>query len=1213
MAQPTQLNPTEQDALVKQIGLALLRAAPEDWESISVDFRAIGRYTEATGRITFADESTEEMPISPDLAGLFARLRAGMYREGRGTWYNARYQLDQPSAYNLEYDREEPRWAAIPPPPAFADDLRMFPRDEENVPDWLVRRIAAARPPFRMARIFDGTGPTGRPAIHRAPLDESSRDDLLRYLDTAPVVGPPRGFDTDHLDEEGRQSVPVAFHTDGVWIWPAAVNYYLRTHGVPPEPDLLDHIRRAGFTVPEVEDQARAGAAAFVGRGPRRPVGPRPGIPGGPPGMGAPMPGGSGPHGVGGPGIGGPGGPGIGGPEGLGVGGPGAGGPGIAGPGAGAPGISGPGVVGIGGPDPVAPALPDSRDFAGKQASPADLPADPTVLDEPSHSNAPDAEADEPALDSPDTAESDSAELSEDPAGPHDPEAESGAPTGAHAADDDIAHDDLAHDDLAHDDLAHDDLAHDDVAHYDPVQDDPVQDDVSHDDLAHHDLAHHDLAHDVAVQGVEDAGVPAESWDSGLSESWGRTAPSESATAEEATVAPVGTWSPAAQHHDVAAPAPDTPAVALPVQRPTAETVDTVRARLADLGVPDSRYRIGSPEGAAWTMEQTGDGWRVGWFDRQFVAPAVFTDAADAAAFLMGKILLDPTPAQAPDPGPSTVRASIADLEDDDDDEYDRRTRRPVSPSPRPVQSGPTGDDLFQPAHVGRRSSGARPVPSATVAAPVPSFDTVSMPEPARSHSDDPVGDETRPEEAFTRTPANPLSDPTNGEHDPSAGATSLFGDTDVSDPPGALFDSSAPDRAFGGEPQRPANSLFGGADTPERDQAVDSGARDRRLFDSTSVPEHHTPSPLFGGTTKPEQAASEPLGSTPTRSFGEATKPEPSVSDPGDNTPEPGHSFGGTTTPDPIFDDTSRPEHRFGATPEPASPPFGGSREPEHATPRQAFGSPTHEHAAPSPTFGSPTHEHAAPSTPEHAAASPTFGGSAPAPATPNLIFGGTAPEHATPSPTYGSGTPEHAAPSPMFGGTTAPDHPTSGGARRAEPAPTVTAPVSSFGGSGRPEPEPTMAAPIPRFDDDDDDLEPRRTAPRRVEPAGQPGSVRRPQDWPIQPRPGEPPLTLFRGKQLLELAPGTEIDRYGEPGGNLTYAAGTPFERRSLVPDWVSRPYRAYRVMRPTEALTGVAIPWFEQPGGGTAYLLGRSVAELVDSGHLVEVADREPPSRP
>jgi hypothetical protein len=117
-------------------------------------------------------------------------------------------------------------------------------------------------------------------------------------------------------------------------------------------------------------------------------------------------------------------------------------------------------------------------------------------------------------------------------------------------------------------------------------------------------------------------------------------------------------------------------------------------------------------------------------------------------------------------------------------------------------------------------------------------------------------------------------------------------------------------------------------------------------------------------------------------------------------------------------------------------------------------------------------------------------------------------------------------------------------------------------------------------------------------------------PADWPIQPLAGEPPLTLFRGKRLLELQPGTEVDRFGGPDGNLTYVAGTPFEQRSLVPEWVHRPYHVYRVTRPVQALAGGAIPWFDQPGGGTAYLLSRAVEELLGNGDLVEIEPAEPP---
>jgi hypothetical protein len=115
---------------------------------------------------------------------------------------------------------------------------------------------------------------------------------------------------------------------------------------------------------------------------------------------------------------------------------------------------------------------------------------------------------------------------------------------------------------------------------------------------------------------------------------------------------------------------------------------------------------------------------------------------------------------------------------------------------------------------------------------------------------------------------------------------------------------------------------------------------------------------------------------------------------------------------------------------------------------------------------------------------------------------------------------------------------------------------------------------------------------------------------EWPITPLPGEPPLTLFRGKRVVELEPGTEIDRYGEDDGNLVYAAGTPFPERSLVPDWIERPYHAYRVRQPVQALTGAAIPWFDQPGGGTAYLLPDAIGDLLAHGHIVEIDGRDRP---
>jgi Tuberculosis necrotizing toxin len=728
VAQPTQLSPTEQDALVKQIGLAMLRVAPTDWEQLTVDYRAVGRYAESTGQVTYGDGSTEPWTMPDDLKGLFTRLRGGMYREGRGTWFNARYRLDHPSSYNLEYDREEPGWDLPPPPQAYPDDMRLFPRSDENVPEWLRRRLASAPPlpgpagpgapgpdrpigppttRFRVARIFDGPGEDGRPSVNRPQVDDMDITDVLDYLDGAPLVGPARGYDVDRLDPNGQQSVPVAFHTDGTWIWPAAVNYYLREHDIAPEADLVEHIRRMRFKLVPVDDQTRAAAQAFLG--------PPPGGPGGP----------------GGPPV----------------------------------------------PRPAPPAPAPTR------ALPVPPPA---------------------------------------------------------------------------------------------------------------------------------------------------PAPS---------------------------PGPVPPRAALPSQGPPSQQIDQLRARLEDLDVPDTAYRIGQPTGRGWAMEQTDEGWRVGWHDREWVAPAMFEDVADASAFLLGKLLLD----------------------------TDRWAAGPKNPELPPP--GPAEEDLgFQP-----------------MSAPIDAFEPM----------------------------AAPMED---YGHQPAAGP--------VKPPPGTP--------GYGDSPNRYADSpAF--ADAP--------------------------------GFTEPG-------------AFGD-------------------RSFGGDSG-------------------------FGD---------QQGF--------SPPPRQGPP------PGTPPRPA--PTMAMEQPR--------GMDAPAHGLDSPAHGLDTPGRGLDSPPRG----------------------------FDSPGRGADSPPRGIEMPR-NDQATVLASRPTNGAASAPAGS--------EWPITPLPGEPPLTLFRGKRVVELEPGMEIDRFGDDDGNLVYAVGTPFSERSLVPEWIDRPYHVYRVRQHVQVLTGAAIPWFDQPGGGTAFLLPDAVGDMVAHGQLMEVSDRERP---
>jgi len=164
-----------------------------------------------------------------------------------------------------------------------------------------------------------------------------------------------------------------------------------------------------------------------------------------------------------------------------------------------------------------------------------------------------------------------------------------------------------------------------------------------------------------------------------------------------------------------------------------------------------------------------------------------------------------------------------------------------------------------------------------------------------------------------------------------------------------------------------------------------------------------------------------------------------------------------------------------------------------------------------------------------------------------------------------------------------------------RPHAAPSAPSPASAHGVT----PQSTPKDVSPRADQE------QRTAAATSGTAQQAG-----QQWKIQPLPGEPPLTLYRDKRMVVLPPGTEVDRYGEANGNVTYAARTQYQHRSLPTDWSSFPYHVYRLQRPLEALTGLAVPWFEQPGGGTAFVLPRSISELMADGSLVEIEEAAAP---
>ncbi|GAB1510743.1 TNT domain-containing protein [Actinophytocola sp. KF-1] len=267
MTRPTPLGFEAQRDLQRKIADLLVVRAPADRDQIRVMYRAVGNHEELVGHILGIDGQLRPWDAPRELLEYFRQLRAGMYKEEVGTWYAASTVVEYPIKISVNYlYKEDPRWAQAPSRTAVLDELEMFPRTPDNVADWMktvlpnAERVAEVAGRFRHARIFDYRDQSGRPVVNRPPVPENEVAGVLEYLNTAHVIMGGRGFDKDLFVPDSPADVPAAFHTDGTWIWPASVPHYLAKHGVPPEADLVAHIRANGFTPPQLGQDAKEAA-----------------------------------------------------------------------------------------------------------------------------------------------------------------------------------------------------------------------------------------------------------------------------------------------------------------------------------------------------------------------------------------------------------------------------------------------------------------------------------------------------------------------------------------------------------------------------------------------------------------------------------------------------------------------------------------------------------------------------------------------------------------------------------------------------------------------------------------------------------------------------------------------------------------------------------------------------------------------------------------
>ena len=109
---------------------------------------------------------------------------------------------------------------------------------------------AATEPPeLSVARVFDRVDPDGRPQFdqdHPQLTDQDELQRVLDYLRAGEVLLSTAATMDDVVRPDRGQVVPTTYRTDGVWLWPDAVSYYLEEYGLAPDEQFFAHIRAAG-------------------------------------------------------------------------------------------------------------------------------------------------------------------------------------------------------------------------------------------------------------------------------------------------------------------------------------------------------------------------------------------------------------------------------------------------------------------------------------------------------------------------------------------------------------------------------------------------------------------------------------------------------------------------------------------------------------------------------------------------------------------------------------------------------------------------------------------------------------------------------------------------------------------------------------------------------------------------------------------------------
>ncbi|ADH70428.1 hypothetical protein HGB46_00480 [Nocardiopsis dassonvillei] len=135
------LTPDEQQDILTQIGARILDQAPDGWAKIVYTRKSVIEQSTSTLVVEFEDGTSQRESVPSGMGLMIDDLRAGMYQEGKGTWFSFEYVITPPGRFNVTYNYDEDPGITFPTAFGYTNDLKYFPRDEEYMTDWLREKL----------------------------------------------------------------------------------------------------------------------------------------------------------------------------------------------------------------------------------------------------------------------------------------------------------------------------------------------------------------------------------------------------------------------------------------------------------------------------------------------------------------------------------------------------------------------------------------------------------------------------------------------------------------------------------------------------------------------------------------------------------------------------------------------------------------------------------------------------------------------------------------------------------------------------------------------------------------------------------------------------------------------------------------------------------------------------------------------------------------